>query len=78
MTAPKKTAGAMSSSAVRTLVLATVALGILIAACFATAACLLRFDLDRTFAAHDELDALLKSPRVARDLRPDDEDEGDR
>jgi ribosome-binding factor A len=38
----------------------------------------LRFDLDRTFAAHDAIDALLRSPRVARDLRPDDEDEGDR
>ena len=29
----------------------------------------LRFELDRTFAAHDALDALLKSPQVARDLR---------
>jgi ribosome-binding factor A len=38
----------------------------------------LRFDLDRTFAAHDAIDALLRSPRVARDLHPDDEDEGDR
>jgi ribosome-binding factor A len=38
----------------------------------------LRFELDRTFAAHDAIDALLKSPRVARDLRHDDEGEGDR
>jgi ribosome-binding factor A len=38
----------------------------------------LRFDLDHTFAAHDAIDALLRSPRVARDLRPNDEDEGDR
>ena len=30
----------------------------------------LRFELDRTFAAHDAIDALLKSPRVARDLAP--------
>ena len=36
----------------------------------------LRFELDRTFAAHDAIDALLRSPRVARDLRQD--DEGDR
>jgi ribosome-binding factor A len=36
----------------------------------------LRFELDRTFAAYDAIDALLKSPQVARDLRHD--DEGDR
>ena len=39
----------------------------------------LRFELDRTFAAYDAIDALLKSPQVARDLRhDDDEGEGDR
>jgi ribosome-binding factor A len=38
----------------------------------------LRFELDGTFAAHDAIDALLRSPRVARDLHHDDEDEGDR
>jgi ribosome-binding factor A len=37
----------------------------------------LRFELDRTFAAHDAIDALLRSPRVARDLRHEDESEGD-
>jgi len=37
----------------------------------------LRFELDSSFAARDAIDALLKSPRVARDLRHDD-DEGDR
>jgi ribosome-binding factor A len=37
----------------------------------------LRFELDRTFAAYDAIDALLKSPRVARDLRHDGEDEGE-
>ena len=63
MTAPKKTAGAVSSSAVRTLVLATVALGILIAACFATAACLLRFDLDRLLFART-------APRVSFEASP--------
>jgi ribosome-binding factor A len=42
----------------------------------------LRFDLDGTFAAYDAIDALLKSPQVARDLRHDgdeeEEGEGDR
>jgi ribosome-binding factor A len=38
----------------------------------------LRFELDRSFAAHDAIDALLRSPQVARDLRHDDEDEGER
>ena len=33
----------------------------------------LRFALDRSFAAQAEVDALLKSPRVARDLIRDDE-----
>ena len=36
----------------------------------------LRFELDRTFAAYDAIDALLKSPQVARDLRPDDDEGG--
>ena len=34
----------------------------------------LRFELDRSFAAQDAIDALLRSPEVARDLRNDDED----
>ena len=38
----------------------------------------LRFELDRSFAAHDAIDALLRSPQVARDLRRDGEGEGDR
>ena len=38
----------------------------------------LRFELDRSFAAHDAIDALLRSPQVARDLRRDDEGEGER
>jgi ribosome-binding factor A len=39
----------------------------------------LRFELDRSFAAHDAIDALLRSPRVARDLRHGDDDgEGER
>ena len=33
----------------------------------------LRFELDHSFAAHAAIDALLKSPRVARDLAHDDE-----
>jgi ribosome-binding factor A len=34
----------------------------------------LRFVLDRSFSAQAEIDALLKSPRVARDLAHDDEE----
>jgi ribosome-binding factor A len=34
----------------------------------------LRFVLDDSFAAQAEIDALLKSPQVARDLRHDDEE----
>lgn len=37
----------------------------------------LRFTLDDSFSAHAKIDALLKSPQVARDLRHDDE-EGDK
>ena len=33
----------------------------------------LRFELDRRFAAQDAIDALLRSPQVARDLRHDDD-----
>ena len=35
----------------------------------------LRFVLDDSFSANDAIDALLKSPQVARDLRRDDEGE---
>ena len=35
----------------------------------------LRFALDDSFSAQAEIDALLKSPRVARDLRHDDDEE---
>ncbi len=35
----------------------------------------LRFVLDHSFAAQAEIDALLKSPRVARDLAHDDDEE---
>lgn len=35
----------------------------------------LRFALDESFAAQAEIDALLKSPRVARDLRHDEDEE---
>jgi ribosome-binding factor A len=35
----------------------------------------LRFVLDRSFSAQAEIDALLKSPRVARDLAHDDDEE---
>jgi ribosome-binding factor A len=35
----------------------------------------LRFVLDDSFSANDAIDALLKSPQVARDLRHDDEGE---
>jgi ribosome-binding factor A len=34
----------------------------------------LRFALDDSFSARAEIDALLKSPRVARDLARDDEE----
>jgi ribosome-binding factor A len=37
----------------------------------------LRFVLDDSFSASDAIEALLKSPQVARDLRRDDEGEGE-
>ena len=37
----------------------------------------LRFALDSSFDAQERIDALLKSPEVARDLEPRDEAEGD-
>ena len=37
----------------------------------------LRFELDSSFDAQQRIDALLKSPEVARDLKPRDEAEGD-
>ncbi len=37
----------------------------------------LRFALDSSFDAQERIDALLKSPEVARDLGPRDETEGD-
>ena len=37
----------------------------------------LRFALDSSFDAQERIDALLKSPEVARDLKPHDEAEGD-
>ena len=37
----------------------------------------LRFTLDSSFEAQDRIDALLKSPEVARDLDPRDEAQGD-
>jgi ribosome-binding factor A len=37
----------------------------------------LKFFVDDTFEAYGRIDALLKSERVARDLRPEDDDEPD-